>query len=76
MKKPDRFQKVTMESYEGGEFNGDISIEDCGDGLFKFLVSEISESEGCDSFDEARRRLSTIQRQIEEVKREFMRREE
>ena len=68
----DIYQKVVAESYEGGEFRSDIHIESCGDGLFKFLMTEISESEGCDSLEEAQRRLTTIQRQVEEVKREFM----
>ncbi|MCK5605073.1 hypothetical protein KAR91_24500 [Candidatus Pacearchaeota archaeon] len=75
----DMFQKAVAESYVGGEFNNDEvldNMDDCGDGLFKFLMTELSEEEGCDSYDEAVRRLSTIQRQIEEVKRHMMAKEE
>lgn len=72
----DEFQKIVAESYEGGEFNSDQNPEDAGDGLFKFLITELSESEGCDSVEEALRRLSVIGRQIHEVKIAFMRVEE
>ena len=74
--KRDKFQKAVAESYEGGEFNHDILPEEVGDGLFQFLMTEISDSEGCDYYEEAVRRLSTIQRQIEEVKRHMMTKEE
>ena len=71
----DKFQKVVAESYEGGEFNCDEvlntlrdSSEDIGDSLFEFLMDEISEGEGVDSYKEAVRRLNTIVKQVEEVK--------
>lgn len=72
----DQFQKAVAEAYAGGEFNCDEvldlvknSPEDIGDGLFIFLMSEISEDEDCDSFEDAVKRLETIIRQVEGVKK-------
>ncbi|MCK5236223.1 MAG: hypothetical protein KAR06_04480 [Deltaproteobacteria bacterium] len=64
----DKYQKIVAESYEGGEFNHDEVMEDVGDGLFKFLITEISDEEMCMSYSEAVNRLSTIIQQVKEVR--------
>ena len=66
-KKFDKFQDVVLNSYEGGEFSycKDMKeVRKSDDGLFAFLMSELSEKEGCDSFDEAVHRLEIVQRQV------------
>ncbi len=63
-------QKILMD-YQGGEFaylcNPDATEEDlenCGDGLLVFVIRELSDSEGCDTLDEAYNR---IQRGMEDL---------
>ena len=71
------FQRVIAESYEGGELNhGDVlgDLDTCGDGLFKFLMIEMSDSEDCDGFITAIGRLTTIAGQINEVKEAMIKR--
>ena len=66
----DKFQRIVAGSYEGGEFShvsGITGASEMGDGLFRFLLAEISEAEGCDSLEEAHRRLHTAKRQINEI---------
>ena len=70
----DRFQRIVADSYEDGEFshvNSLTGASEMGDGLFRFLLAEISESEDCDSQEEAMRRLHNARRQIEEVMQAF-----
>jgi len=74
----DKYQKKVLESYEGGEFSGlkgktRWSDRDVGDGLLNFLLRELSEAEGCDSMEEARRRLDNILREVYEVSGAFPR---
>ncbi|MFC1336168.1 MAG: hypothetical protein G8D89_16320 [gamma proteobacterium symbiont of Clathrolucina costata] len=55
-----QFQKVVKTSYGEGDFSYIESVDEtvgCGDSLFHFLMVELSTSEGCDSLDEAIRRL-------------------
>lgn len=69
----DEYQQIVLASYEGGEFTSDSpsDIDDCGDSLLKFLLCELSASEGCDSYACAVNRLDTVIRQLEEVRRAF-----
>jgi len=67
----DEYQRIVAEAYEGGEF---VSKDLTGDGLFDFLIREVSEKEGVDSIGEAMRRLDTVIKQVEEVRRAFDRR--
>ena len=69
----DQYQKVVLESYNGGE-HGVVELFDvpnCGDGLLRFLLVELSEQEDCDSFDCAINRLETGIRQLTGVKLAF-----
>lgn len=66
----DEIQKVVVDTYDDGEHSA-ISpsvVSQCGDGLLEFLLLELSEKEGCESFQEALDRLDTIQRQINQVR--------
>ena len=75
----DKYQKKVLESYDGGERLPEIEVlgkmrrADFGDGLLFFLVTELSEAEGCDSMEEARRRLDNILREVYEVSGAFPR---
>lgn len=72
-KKPqelDDFQQFVVANYAEGEFSYCKTmedVEDCGDTLCCFLVREISASEGCDSDDEAIRRLEVARDQIQDL---------
>lgn len=69
----DEYQQTVLASYEGGEFISDSpsDINDCGDSFLKFLLCELSASEGCDSYSCAVNRLDTVIRQLEEVRSAF-----
>lgn len=72
----DENQKIVAENYCGGEFSYADEVKDplgrdYGDGLFRFLLVELSHAEDCDSKEEALKRLSNIINQIEEVKAAF-----
>ena len=79
--KRDKFQRIVADNYEGGELahilkaksEADymVGLANCGDGLFKFLVTELSEAEDCDSYETALKRLDTTIRQIREVETAF-----
>ena len=52
-------QQIIADSYAGGEFshlNDADRVDDCGDGLFAFLMRETADPE-CDSVEEGARRL-------------------
>lgn len=56
--------------YEGGEFLHVESLQDvadCGDGLFRFLVAELSPTEDCHDAEEAIRRLQTAVSQLRDL---------
>lgn len=64
------YQRFIADHYEAGE----LSFIECekdahkmGDGLFAFLVAEVGDSEGCDSYDEIIRRLEKAREQIEQL---------
>lgn len=72
----DKNQRIVADNYEGGEFSHVQGVADAGrklgDGLFNFLLIELSNAEDCDSIDTALHRLETIEREIAEVKKEFL----
>lgn len=70
----DPFQKLVLETYNAGDHavHQPSDIEDCGDTLLSFLLVELSDNEGCDSFETAVNRLDTAIRQMEEVRSAFI----
>lgn len=66
------WQKAIARSYDGGEYahfaaEGKVSYDDldqCGDTLFVFLMLELSDTEDCDSTEEAIRRIESGKRQL------------
>ncbi len=65
------YQDAAKKTYWGGEFshvNSTTEAEDVGDTLFLFLMRELSSSEGCDSPEEAIRRLDKAITDLEEVR--------
>ena len=70
----DKFQQIVVSAYEGGEHSHCKTVQDvkiAGDGLLRFLTSELSESEDCENIADALKRLDTIAREIEEVRDAF-----
>ncbi len=70
--KPDELnpaQKVLLETYAGGDYVGSTEkdIEGVGDTLLLFLFRELATSEDCNSIDEARNRIGTVIRQLDEL---------
>lgn len=66
----DPFQRFIAQCYADGEFayiETPSEAETTGDGLFAFLISELSVSEGCTSKEEARRRLDKISDQLNDL---------
>ena len=69
------WSKTAAQIYCGGDFShfattteidrGDLAA--CGDGLFRFLMTELSAEEDCDSREEAVRRLESARRNLDEV---------
>ncbi len=63
-----RFQRAFLDTYCGGEYAHITSGEEIdGDTLALFLFNELGTDEGCDTPDEAARRLAQIKEQVEEV---------
>ncbi|MFI5294365.1 MAG: hypothetical protein ACHQ0Y_05000 [Thermodesulfovibrionales bacterium] len=70
----DRYQRFVLANYSDGEgsyITKKKELQTYGDGLLAFLVREISESEGCESGDEALRRLAVVEAQISELHAAF-----
>ena len=69
----DQFQKVVIESYNDGDHQVESTadVPDCGDGLLKFLLTELSEGEDCDSFDCAVQRIDMAIRQLTSLQSVF-----
>ena len=64
------FQRTCAEIYGDGDFATVQTIEQAratGDTLFTFLMVELGSSEGCDSRDEALRRLDMASTDIQRV---------
>lgn len=65
-----KWQLGCRDAYAGGDFNYVTTIDECrevGDTLFLFLMLELADKEGCDSFEEACQRLENAQRDIQVV---------
>ena len=72
-------QKKCLEFYANGDFEhlADIesefqfkeSLNDCGDGLLRFLMNELASSEDCDSLETAMQRLDSAIEDIRAVQR-------
>ena len=62
-------QQSILTAYEGGEFSGlaPEALNDCGDGLLRFLMMECSPAEDCLSLKDASQRIATAIRQLCEV---------
>jgi hypothetical protein len=72
---PDPIQEVILSSYDGAELidvdgikSGGVPTRLCGDGLFSFLLTELSHSQDCTNIEEALRRIDLIARQVEGVR--------
>jgi hypothetical protein len=66
----DHYQNIVIGRYCNGEFQSLLprDVPDCGDGLLKFLLTELSENEGCDSIGEAIRRLDSAIGELTELR--------
>lgn len=67
------YQQQCLTNYDDGAFEHlrelppeelARELEHCGDGLLRFMMVELADSEGCDSPEEARRRLELAGRQL------------
>lgn len=71
----DEVQQMVLANYDGGEFAGiePADVAECGDGLLKYLLVELSKAEDCDGPQAAISRLDTSIRQLEALRAEFER---
>lgn len=64
-------QKIVLETYSDGEFADYTDVEEardtCGDMLFSFLLTELSDDEDCETTEDAIRRLHTAVDDIQTV---------
>lgn len=64
------YQTITAKHYGGGDFDYVTSMDEvaeCSDTLFLFLMRELAESEGCDSWEEVIRRMNMAVSDINHV---------
>lgn len=71
------WQRTALATYDLGEFSylADAtgahalkeSLRDCGDSLLRFIVSELSAREDCNSYDDALRRMTTARNQLNDL---------
>lgn len=66
----DEIQRLVLQSYEKGEFAhlAPQEVVDCGDGLLKFLLVELSQQEDCENFEVAVNRVETAIRQLQDLR--------
>ena len=65
-----RAQQIVAETYCGGELNRpDVmeTLDNCGDGLFRFLMVELSDEEDCTDTDDAYNRVANAINQLEDL---------
>ena len=69
-----RFQTSVTSAYAGGAYaylaNSETwrkDIDDLGDGLFRYLILELSTQENCETWTEAIKRAETAIRELEQV---------
>lgn len=64
------WQQAIVKEYGGGDYAHITSLGECldvGDSLFTFLMVELDPKEGCDSPEEARRRLAAAIAQLHDL---------
>jgi hypothetical protein len=72
------FQKKTCGAYAAGDYawvpeeetaGNRLSemLDNCGDGLFKFLMVELSDEEDCKTVETARQRIGTAIHELQEL---------
>lgn len=64
------YQEALKNNYNGGEYNYITSSGDAhqyGDSLFGFMMQELDTCEGCDTREEALKRLREARQQVEEA---------
>lgn len=70
------FQRAVALAYAHGDFahmatlQGDAlsaALKECGDGLFRFIMTELSTSEGCRNLDDAVGRLHAAVEQLQDA---------
>jgi len=72
-------QKAVLKNYGGGDYSYFLSepvtvaewpatLNNIGDGLFKFLLVELDDKEDCDTPEEAMQRVDSAIRQLQEVR--------
>lgn len=68
----DPIQRFVAQNYAYGEFahiETPDEVDTIGDGLFGFLITELSVAEGCDSKEETLRRLDNIRDQLAHLRK-------
>lgn len=69
------YQRAVSAAYEGGKLthlrevgHTQADVDACGDGLPRFLLTELSGGEDCESLATAYQRVSAALRQLEQVR--------
>ncbi len=68
MRSLNRYQQIVVDGYADGEFAQVSTLaesEQVGDGLFSFLLRELSNSEDCDSTEAAIQRLEVVIKEVD-----------
>lgn len=72
--KPNAFQKLAAEVYGGGDYawmaqskNWRKDLDSCGDALFAFIMIELSDREGCETWYDALTRMNAAACDLEDV---------
>lgn len=72
-----RWQKAVCETYGHGDYRHyrnnprwKSAVEDCGDTLFRFLMTELSDSEDCEDAETALQRLEAARDDIDQAIRD------
>lgn len=62
-------QKVMVAAYGGGDYKGfsPDNVHEVADGLFKFLVAELSTSEDCEDMTEALKRVDRATKELQNI---------
>jgi hypothetical protein len=66
----DEIQQCVLEHYEKGEFSHlkPADVDDCGDGLLKFLLAELSQEQDCTTFGVAVQRVEAVMAQLNHLR--------
>lgn len=68
MEQINQFQTVAIDHYCEGEFKDHPQEGETGDGLFDFIMIELSDKEDCETVEDAVGRLNTAIDQLQAVK--------